>query len=111
MKKIPLLIVCLLASASAFAQIYVEGVKLSPDNTGQYLEVDPQYKTDGACTFSVDYGQSGPKEDFISDENGKQVEFRSLVAGLNYFYNQGWELVVATVQERSGRKFLLKRRF
>jgi hypothetical protein len=111
MKKSVFLFLAAFQASQLFAQIYVDGVKITPDNTGQYIELDPMYKTDGSCTFSVDYGQSNPKEDYISDEYGKQVEFRSLVAGLNYFYAQGWEVLQTTVQERSGRRFLLKRRF
>ena len=105
---------CLFFSAACChlltAQIYVEGVKLTPDNTGQYLELDPQFRTDGRCTFSVDYGQSEPKKDFVTDVNGKKYDFRSLVDGLNFFYEEGWEVGQITVLE-SGRRYLLKRRY
>jgi hypothetical protein len=111
MKKTILLCVLLAQGLIASAQIFVEGVRLTPENTGQYVELDPMFKTDGSCTFSVDYGQSNPKEDFVSDTNGKRFDFRSLVDGLNYFYTNGWEVAVITVQEHSGRRFLLKRRF
>lgn len=94
----------------AFSQLYVEGVKIEPSNTGQYIEIDPLYREDGRCTFRVDYGQSNPKEDFITDEHGKRFDFRSLVDGLNVFYEEGWEVAQVTVQER-GRRFLLKRRY
>lgn len=97
-------------SHSLSAQIYVEGVKLTPDNTGQYLELDPQFRSDGRCTFRVDYGQAEPKEDYITDENGKHHDFRSLVDGLNVFYAEGWEVSQVTVLE-SGRRYLLKRRY
>jgi hypothetical protein len=94
----------------AFAQIYVEGVKLTPNNTGQYLELDPQFRTDGRCTFTVDYGQANPKEDVVTDENGKHFDFRSLVDGLNTFYAEGWEVAQVTVVG-NGRRYLLKRRY
>ena len=67
-------------------------MKIGPDNTGQYIELDPLFKTDGRCTFSVDYGQSNPKQDFTTDVNGRRFDFRSLVDGLNFFYEQGWEV-------------------
>lgn len=92
------------------AQIYVEGAKLEPSNTGQYLEVDPLYREDGSCAFQVDYGQSNPKQDFVTDENGKRVHFRSLIDGLNFFYEEGWEVAQISVLEH-GRRILLKRRF
>lgn len=92
------------------AQIYVEGVKLTPDNTGQYIELDPQFRTDGRCTFQVDYGQANPKEDHVTDEYGKRYDFRSLVDGLNTFYAEGWEVAQISVVD-SGRRYLLKRRY
>ncbi len=111
MKK--LLLVCflsLVASAVLTAQIYVEGVRLTPDNTGQYIELDPQFRSDGRCNFKVDYGQAEPKEDKVTDENGKAYDFRSLIDGLNAFYTEGWEVFQITVLE-SGRRYLLKRRY
>ena len=92
------------------AQIYVEGVKLTPDNTGQYLELDPQFRSDGRCAFRVDYGQAEPREDYVTDEHGKRYDYRSLVDGLNIFYAEGWEVSQITALE-SGRRFLLKRRY
>ena len=111
MKK-ALLCFILLAACGHFAtaQIYVEGVKLTPDNTGQYIELDPQFRTDGRCTFAVDYGQSKPKKDYVTDEQGKTLDFRSLVDGLNIFYKEGWEVAQITVVE-SGRRYLLERRY
>lgn len=94
----------------ASAQIFVEGVKIEPNNTGQYIELDPMYREDGRCTFRVDYGQSNPKEDFVTDQNGRRFDFRSLIDGLNFFYEEGWEVSQVSVLER-GRRFLLKRRY
>ena len=111
MKKI---LLCFAFAAQGWllsAQIFVEGVKIGPDNTGQYVELDPMYKTDGRCTFSVDFGQANPKEDYISDVNGKRLDFRSLVDGLNFFYENGWEVQAVTLLENSGRRYLLKRRY
>ena len=99
-----------LGSHFAIAQIYVEGVKLTPDNTGQYIELDPMFRTDGRCTFAVDYGQAKPKKDYVTDEQGKTLDFRSLVDGLNIFYKEGWEVAQIVVVE-SGRRYLLKRRY
>ncbi|MBL7829311.1 MAG: hypothetical protein JNJ57_21930 [Saprospiraceae bacterium] len=110
MKKVTLFIAFLAQVSLAGAQIFIEGAKLEPSNTGQYMEVDPLYREDGRCAFQVDYGQSNPKEDFVTDSGGKRFDFRSLVDGLNFFYEEGWEVAQITVLER-GRRFLLKRRY
>lgn len=110
MKKVTLTLALLAQALLASAQIYVEGVKIEPSNTGQYMELDPLYREDGRCTFRVDYGQSNPKEDYITDDHGKRFDFRSLVDGLNVFYAEGWEVAQISVSEH-GRRFLMKRRF
>jgi len=110
MKKITLSLALLAHTLIASAQIFVEGVKIEPTNTGQYIELDPLYREDGRCTFRVDFGQSNPKEDYVTDENGRRFDFRSLVDGLNFFYEEGWQVDQISVLDR-GRRFLLKRRY
>lgn len=109
MKKTFALTILLAQSLLAAAQIYVEGVRLDPTNTGNYIEVDPAFRADGTCAFRVDYGQSEPRKDFVSDASGKKVDFRSLVDGLNFFHSNGWEVVSVSVVE-TNRRFLLQRR-
>jgi len=111
MKKTLFLLAFLAQGFFASAQVYVEGVRLDPENTGQYIELDPMYRTDGHCSFSVDYGQSNPKEDHVTDSSGKRYDFISLVDGLNFFYVNGWEVAQISVLEKSGRRFLMKRRY
>ena len=110
MKKTTFTLALLACSLFAFAQIFVEGVKIEPGNTGQYLEIDPLFREDGRCTFRVDFGQSNPKEDYVTDVNGKRFDFRSLADGLNFFYEEGWQVDQVSVLDR-GRRFLLKRRY
>ena len=110
MKKITFTLALLAHTLLASAQVFVEGVKIEPTNTGQYIELDPLYREDGQCTFRVDYGQSNPKEDYVTDSRGKRYDFRSLVDGLNIFYVEGWEVAQVSVLDR-GRRFLLKRRY
>lgn len=110
MNKTMLTLALLAQSLIASAQIFVEGVKIEPSNTGQYIELDPLFREDGRCTFRVDFGQSNPKEDFVTDQNGRRYDFRSLVDGLNFFYEEGWEVAQISVLDR-GRRFLLKRRY
>ncbi|MDX1912849.1 MAG: hypothetical protein SFV22_15260 [Saprospiraceae bacterium] len=110
MNKTMLTLALLAQSLIASAQIFVEGVKIEPSNTGQYIELDPLFREDGRCTFRVDFGQSNPKEDFVTDQNGRRYDFRSLIDGLNFFYEEGWEVAQISVLDR-GRRFLLKRRY
>lgn len=107
-----LVFACLMGqSALLSAQIYVDGVKLEPSNTGQYLEIDPRFNDKGGCVVEVDYGQNTPQDDWVTDERGKRFEFRSVVECLNIFYSEGWAVDQVSVLERGGRKFLLKRRY
>jgi hypothetical protein len=110
MKKTTLLLALLAHSFLSTAQVFVEGVKLDPSNTGQYIELDPSFRDDGRCAIQVDYGQSNPKEDFVTDDNGKRYDFRSLIDGLNFFYEEGWELAQITMVG-TDRRFFLKRRY
>jgi hypothetical protein len=110
MKKVFILSLLLANGLFAFAQVYVKGIQLTAANTGNYFEVDPSFLTNGRCIFQADYGQSEPKEDYLTDSNGKRVDFRSLVDGLNFLYDNGWEVAQITVQQERGRRFLLKRR-
>lgn len=96
--------------AVAIAQIYVKGVALTPENTGQYIELDPQFRPDGRCSFLVDYGQPTPKQDYVTASDGKRLDFNSLVDGLNVFYAEGWEVAQITLVGNN-RRYLLKRRF
>ncbi len=111
MKKV--LLSCFFAAQSvfAFSQIYVEGVKLEPSNTGQYIEIDPQFRADGRCTFTVDYGQTNSRANYVTDETRRNIEFHSLVDGLNVFYSEGWEVAQISSTSERGRRFLLKRRY
>ncbi len=109
MKKVLFLLALCAPFSMISAQVYVDGVKLDASNTGYYLEVDPQYKTDGRCAFKVDYGQPNPVDAFISDDKGRKYDFKSVVDGLNFFYLEGWELAEVSVVEKN-RKFMLKRR-
>jgi hypothetical protein len=111
MKKTTLTLLLTLSSLLAHAQIYVEGVLLTPENTGYYLEIDPLFRGQKNVAFEVDYGQSGSNRDFVTDINKNRFFFNSLVDGLNYFYANGWEVDQIAVLEDIGRKFILKRRF
>lgn len=111
MKKAILLFALCAQALLVQAQIFVEGVQLTPENTGQYIELDPIFKANGECALAVDYGQANPRQDYVTDANKKRFDFRSLVDGLNYFFANGWELAIVSTQESTGRRFFLKRRY
>lgn len=113
MKKI---LLALLFSAQALllsAQLYVEGTLLTSANTSAYLEATPLRRTDGTYHFQIDYGQKANKNvkpgECLTDDKGRRYEFRSAVDGLNFLYENGWEVsVVYNVEDL--RRYLLKRR-
>ncbi len=113
MKK-GILLFCFLAhSLWAAAQLYVEGNRLDVSNTSAYLEATPLRRTDGSYHFQIDYGQK-PKRDIkpgecLTDEKARRFEFRSTVDGLNFLYENGWE-VVTVYNVEDMRRYLLKRR-
>ncbi len=95
----------------ACAQLYVEGTLLSPSNTGVYLEAIPLRRIDGTFHLGIDYGQRRNRrpQDCLTDSKGRRYEFRSAVDGLNYLYENGWEVVEAYTIEQM-RVYLLRRR-
>ena len=86
---------------------------LDAGNTGIYLEATPLRRNDGTYHFQIDYGQK-PKRDAkpgecLGDDKARRYEFRSTVDGLNFLYENGWEVVVVYNVEDL-RRYLLKRR-
>ncbi len=113
MKKVIFLVLFLAQSLWAAAQLYVEGTLLSSVNTSAYLEATPLRRTDGSYHFQIDYGQKANRDvkpgECLTDDKGRRYEFRSTVDGLNFLYENGWEVsVVYNVEDM--RRFLLKRR-
>ncbi len=113
MKKVLVLLLFLLQGFWAAAQLYVEGVLLTPANTSAYLEAIPLRRSDGTYHFQVDFGQKpDPKAkpgECLTDDKARRYEFRSTVDGLNFLFENGWE-VLLTSDVGDMRRFLLKRR-
>jgi hypothetical protein len=112
MKKFMLSAIACLAFFTSQAQLFVNGIKLDASNTGQYIEINPKYKSSGFCVVEVDYG-NGFKEEasYITDDKARRIEFKSSVDVLNFLYTEGWETAIISKTENSGRRYLLKRRF
>lgn len=114
MKKTILLLMGIAISLSVSAQIYVDGILLGPTNSSAYLEVVALRKeADGRYHFVADYGQAQDadltKGDFLTDEKNSRYEFRSQIDGLNFLYENGWEVAQVYVY-KDLRRYLLKRR-
>lgn len=113
MKKV-ILFSCFLAQAwLADAQLYVEGILLDASNTSYYLEAKPLRRTDGSYHFQIDYGQKAKANvkpgECLTDDKARRYEFRSAVDGLNFLYENGWQ--VELVYDVEGiRRYLMRRR-
>lgn len=113
MKKVIFLLCFLAHSLFASAQLFVEGTLLDASNTSAYLEATPLRRTDGTYHFQIDYGQKAKRTakpgECLTDDKARRFEFRSTVDGLNFLYENGWEVVqVYNVEDM--RRYLLKRR-
>ena len=113
MKKVLFLSLFLAQGLALSAQLYVEGTMLNTTNTSAYLEATPLRRNDGTYHFKIDYGQktSGTlsRSECLTDDKARRYEFRSTVDGLNFLYENGWEVsVVYDVSDM--RRYLLKRR-
>ena len=113
MKKV-ILLSCFLAQAwFAAAQLYVEGTLLDASNTLAYLEAKPLRRNDGTYHFQIDYGQKAKADikpgECLTDNKSRRYEFRSTVDGLNFLYENGWE-VIEVYDVADMRRYLLKRR-
>ncbi|MCC6460610.1 MAG: hypothetical protein IT260_09090 [Saprospiraceae bacterium] len=113
MKKGIFLLLFAAQSLLASAQLYVEGTRLDASNTSNYLEATPLRRADGTYHFQIDFGQKANRNtkpgECLTDDKGRRFEFRSTVDGLNFLYENGWEVnVVYNVEDL--RRYLLKRR-
>ena len=96
------LLLCLLITYQASAQVFVDGVNIN-DQTITYCQLIGINRTSLTGTrIWVDYGQ--PKFaansfnlQVISGEERKAIKFNSVVDALNFMARNGWELVTANI--------------
>lgn len=93
MKFLLTLIFLTFISVSISAQIYIEGQSLDNIYDGKYIQVEC---TSFGNRVRIDFGLS--RNDFtlfkvINDENGNPHKFNNAVEVLNFFDENGWELV------------------
>lgn len=108
MKKIIITLAfsCLIGATATFAQ-KVNGVAVK-DFTVEYIEIAEYPSTGASIRVRVDYGQKGSlwsnAELILTDNDGKQMYFSSIIAALNFMSQNGYELV-STYTVKSGDNF------
>ncbi len=124
MKKfLTIAIVLVLTQTFVFSQVIIDGVDINQLPDVEYCQLLGVGKFLSAkMNISIDYGQKrkflGKKNFFVTDKDGKKVIFFSMIEGLNYMNNNGWEYVnsyVVTVDGSFGGKqnvyhYLLRRK-
>lgn len=104
------------SSIVSFAQIKVNDVDITPLKDVQYIRVIAgQVGLSAKLTVAVDYGQEFKlgTEMRISGPDGKPQKFNSVAAVLNFFANNGWELITSSPISEGGNslfQFILKRK-
>jgi hypothetical protein len=102
-------------ASTAFAQVYVNGQEVNLDSVA-YLELQPVQILENRIRFQIDYGQPSCTTPFnwdrcmVTDSEGRQLRFNSEVAGLNFFWQQGWEVQEVFVVSEDQKMYLLRRR-
>jgi len=98
MRKLGYIVVALLFfSHLASAQIFIDGKELRKEST-QYIEIE-FFSVVGSqdVRMFIDYGQNvgflDRKNRIVSDKKGKALIFNSSVHGLNWLFQQGYEVV------------------
>lgn len=94
MKKLPILLAFTFFPLSwTHAQVTTPSVQIDLGvRTEEYCEVRVIRKSlfRTAAIARIDFGQG---DEFLKDEQGKEIEFASNVAVLNYLNSRGWKLV------------------
>lgn len=98
MKKLGFIAVMLLfISQASTAQIFIDGKELREEST-QYIEIE-FFSVVGSADVRmfIDYGQNigflDRKNRIVSDKKGKALIFNSPVHGMNWLFQQGYEIL------------------
>ncbi|WP_138481528.1 hypothetical protein [Dyadobacter bucti] len=90
------LVFILLFSATASAQVFVNGANINTVREIKVIEliVLEDFVASPNITASIDYGQERKElEGKITNAAGEKVKFGSIVWAINYLENRGWEYV------------------
>jgi hypothetical protein len=86
----------ILLSIPIFSQVYVKGSDISQLDI-KYCEITIKGKGlgfSGKVRAMADYGQDRKllSDNYITDGNGKDIDFDGLIAVINFMYKNGWEI-------------------
>lgn len=114
MKKLFLFLIALSASAPLFSQIYLDGIPLDSLHEGHYLLIEQSSEITGKCYVMVE-ADHDPKTQqlfpvWLTNAEGKRRGFKTRTQALNYFYEEGWEVVFVFPSPDDDGRFLLRRR-
>jgi hypothetical protein len=97
MKKLMILATLSLMSMNLFAQIKIGDVNINEKPDVEYIKVRFfNNLTNVRVYVTVEYGQElnlSSDDNLLKGADGKRMIFNTEVAGLNYFYANGWEVV------------------
>ena len=95
MKKYMIATILSLAFLSMHAQLFVEGVELTPENAGKYMVLQVGRGVGSSqIRVIVDYGQAKRlnERQVLTDSKGETSYFNNMVNALNFFDENGWEV-------------------
>jgi len=117
MKK--LFVLLMVISFALSAQVIVDSVDINKLDDVQYCQiVGTQKFLSWKVRIDVDYGQNRSRTEEVDDfwvrgEDGKKVNFHSMIHALNFMYKNGWEYVdafVITKGKSNVYHYILRRR-
>lgn len=111
MKSLFSVLIALAISGSAFSQ----STKWEYCEVISYMGASLTKKSSVEVTFGDTEKSWGSKTNVLKDEAGNTIKFKTHVEALNYLGAQGWESVLAYVEEQPGNMFqvhiLLRRKY
>ena len=116
MKKLLLTLIITISALAAKSQT-VNGISLDKIDATYIDIVEYRKFVSNKVNILLDYGQRSHilynEEQFVKDENGKDMEFNSIIDALNFLSTYGFEYIdsyVTVSKESSTCHFLLKRK-
>jgi hypothetical protein len=114
---IPVLLIISFVSAASTAQT-VNGIPIK-DIRAQYVQIKGEHRfMTSKITVDIDFGQESHqfrknKENVIRDDDGKKMEFNSMIDALNFMTSHRYEFVQAYAfsnNDSSSSQFLLRKK-
>lgn len=88
MKRFYFLLLILSLSVASSSKLYAqEKYKVYCSIIGNESEL-----RNGVVTISIDFGQDDLKKNYLVDEQGNRLKFRTMISAMNYMSKLGWNL-------------------